>query len=177
MASKTARRRFSCSRGSVSRLTLVIDILDEWGQGMNTEEMDGFFWALIAGPKTVTPNEYLPEVFGGDPNEMRSVDTIEEGEWMFSLCSPVGEGVHGPPAGAPEGCSPTASSEHCRGGREISERTGLSKQGCGIGGGPRRPDDQYADGIRSRVGSIRNTISWDFKRCGDLVRTARGANR
>jgi uncharacterized protein len=62
-----------------------MDILDEWGQGITIEEMDGFFWALIAGPKTVTPSEYLPEVFGGDPNELRSVDTIAEGEWMFSL--------------------------------------------------------------------------------------------
>jgi uncharacterized protein len=36
---------------------------------MNVEQLDGFFAALIAGPKTVMPNEYNREVFGGEMSE------------------------------------------------------------------------------------------------------------
>ena len=36
------------------------------GSAMNVEQTDGFFAALIVGPETVMPNEYYPEVFGGD---------------------------------------------------------------------------------------------------------------
>ena len=32
-------------------------------ESMNMEELDGFFAALIAGPETVMPSEYYPEVF------------------------------------------------------------------------------------------------------------------
>jgi len=40
---------------------------------MNVEQLDGFFAVLIAGPETVMPSEYYPEVFGGDmPNTMSS---------------------------------------------------------------------------------------------------------
>jgi hypothetical protein len=35
------------------------------GRAMNVEALDGFFSALIAGPETVMPSEYYPEVFGG----------------------------------------------------------------------------------------------------------------
>jgi uncharacterized protein len=38
------------------------------GRAMNVEALDGFFAALIAGPETVMPSEYHPEVFGGDPS-------------------------------------------------------------------------------------------------------------
>ena len=41
------------------------------GSAMNVEELDGFFAALIAGPETVMPSEYYPEVFGGDVRGMR----------------------------------------------------------------------------------------------------------
>jgi Uncharacterised protein family (UPF0149) len=33
---------------------------------MNLEMMDEFFAALICGPETVLPSEYLPEIWGGD---------------------------------------------------------------------------------------------------------------
>ena len=39
------------------------------GKAMNLEELDGFFCALIAGPDTVMPSEYYPEVFGGELSE------------------------------------------------------------------------------------------------------------
>jgi uncharacterized protein len=32
---------------------------------MDIEEVDGFFCALISGPNTVMPSEYLPHLFGG----------------------------------------------------------------------------------------------------------------
>ena len=30
------------------------------GKAMNVEQLDGFFAALIAGPETVMPSEYIP---------------------------------------------------------------------------------------------------------------------
>jgi uncharacterized protein len=33
---------------------------------MNLEMLDGFFAALICGPDTVLPSEYLPEIWGGE---------------------------------------------------------------------------------------------------------------
>jgi len=36
------------------------------GRAMNVEVLDGFFAALIAGPKAVMPSEYYREVFGGE---------------------------------------------------------------------------------------------------------------
>ena len=44
------------------------------GRAMNVEVLDGFFAALIAGPETVMPSEYYPEVFGGE-----MADTCEFG--------------------------------------------------------------------------------------------------
>jgi uncharacterized protein len=34
-------------------------------RAMNVEMLDGFFAALICGPDTVLPSEYLPEIWGG----------------------------------------------------------------------------------------------------------------
>ena len=51
------------------------------GKAMNVEALDGFFAALIAGPETVVPSEYYPEVFGGempDACEFSSVDGANE---------------------------------------------------------------------------------------------------
>jgi hypothetical protein len=36
---------------------------------MNVEQLDRFFVALIAGPKTVMPSEYNREVFRGEMSE------------------------------------------------------------------------------------------------------------
>jgi uncharacterized protein len=33
---------------------------------MSLEELDGFFCALIAGPETILPSEYMPYIWGGD---------------------------------------------------------------------------------------------------------------
>ena len=41
------------------------DFLEEVGApAMNLEMLDGFFAALICGPETVLPSEYLPQVLG-----------------------------------------------------------------------------------------------------------------
>ena len=44
------------------------DLLENRGgdKTMNLEQLDGFFAALVVGPETVMPSEYLPEVFGGE---------------------------------------------------------------------------------------------------------------
>jgi hypothetical protein len=45
---------------------------------MNVEQLDGFFAALIAGPETVMPSEYYPEVFGGDMSHACEFGSIDE---------------------------------------------------------------------------------------------------
>jgi yecA family protein len=45
---------------------------------MNTEQLDGFFTALIGGPDVVPPSEYLPEVFGGEVSDTCEFAGLEE---------------------------------------------------------------------------------------------------
>ena len=45
---------------------------------MNVEELDGFFAALIAGPETVMPSEYYPEVFGGEMSDTCEFGSLDE---------------------------------------------------------------------------------------------------
>jgi uncharacterized protein YecA (UPF0149 family) len=52
---------------------------------MNVEELDGFFAALIAGPKTVMPSEYLPEVFGGEMSDTCEFSSIEDANEILGL--------------------------------------------------------------------------------------------
>jgi uncharacterized protein len=44
----------------------VTEVLSSFGPGcgMNLEQMDGFFAALICGPDNVLPSEYLPKIWG-----------------------------------------------------------------------------------------------------------------
>ena len=55
------------------------------GKAMNIEELDGFFSALIAGPEIVTPNEYMPEVFGSETAETHQFESLEEGNEILGL--------------------------------------------------------------------------------------------
>ena len=50
-----------------TELDNVTDVLKRFGdkRAMNLEMMDGFFAALICGPETVLPSEYLPQIWGG----------------------------------------------------------------------------------------------------------------
>jgi uncharacterized protein len=47
-------------------------------EAMNIEELDGFFTALIVGPDTVMPSEYLPVVFGGEMSEVCEFQDIDD---------------------------------------------------------------------------------------------------
>ena len=51
-----------------AELDRIADVLKRFGdkRAMNLEMLDGFFAALICGPDTVLPSEYLPEIWGGD---------------------------------------------------------------------------------------------------------------
>jgi uncharacterized protein len=48
-------------------LDKLADVLKRFGdkRAMNLEMLDGFFAALICGPETVLPSEYLSEIWGG----------------------------------------------------------------------------------------------------------------
>lgn len=52
---------------------------------MNLEEMDGFFVALICGPESVLPSEYLPYVSGGELSTEGAFQTLEEAQEMLNL--------------------------------------------------------------------------------------------
>jgi uncharacterized protein len=55
------------------------------GVAMNVEELDGFFAALIAGPETVMPSEYYPEVFGGEMSDACEFGSLEEANEILGL--------------------------------------------------------------------------------------------
>jgi uncharacterized protein len=55
------------------------------GKAMNLEQLDGFFAALIAGPETVMPREYSPEVFGGEMSDVCEFSSPEEANEIFGL--------------------------------------------------------------------------------------------
>lgn len=52
---------------SDAELDKLTDVLGRLGdkRAMNLEMLDGFFAALICGPETVLPSEYLPQIWGG----------------------------------------------------------------------------------------------------------------
>jgi uncharacterized protein len=54
-------------------------------QAMNVEQLDGFFTALIAGPETVMPSEYYPEVFGGEMSDTCEFDSLDEANEILGL--------------------------------------------------------------------------------------------
>jgi uncharacterized protein len=55
------------------------------GKGMNVEQLDGFFAALIAGPETVVPSEYYPEVFGGEMADACEFGSLDEADEILDL--------------------------------------------------------------------------------------------
>jgi yecA family protein len=52
---------------------------------MNVEALDGFFAALIAGPETVMPSEYYPEVFGGEISDACEFGSLDEANEILGL--------------------------------------------------------------------------------------------
>jgi uncharacterized protein len=55
------------------------------GKAMNIEVLDGFFAALIAGPETVMPSEYYPEVFGGEMSETCEFESLDMANEILGL--------------------------------------------------------------------------------------------
>ncbi len=55
------------------------------GRAMNVEQLDGFFAALIAGPETVMPSEYYPEVFGGEMADTCEFGSVQEANEILGL--------------------------------------------------------------------------------------------
>lgn len=51
---------------------------------MDLEELDGFFTAMVVGPKTIMPNMYMPEIWGGD-GEGPVYDSLEQAEYVTGL--------------------------------------------------------------------------------------------
>ena len=60
-------------------------IAGESDNAMNLEELDGFFAALTAGPETVMPSEYLPEVFGGEMSDTCEFGSLDEANEILGL--------------------------------------------------------------------------------------------
>ena len=52
---------------------------------MNLEELDGFFAALICGPESVMPSDYLPLVVGGAPEDEPYFASIDEAGTILGL--------------------------------------------------------------------------------------------
>ena len=53
---------------------------------MSLEELDGFFCALVAGPETVLPSEYMPHIWGGDePAEGPDYDSEAQLRFVLDL--------------------------------------------------------------------------------------------
>ena len=55
------------------------------GKGMNVEQLDGFFAALIAGPESVMPSEYYREVFGGEMADACDFASLDEANEILGL--------------------------------------------------------------------------------------------
>ena len=55
----------------------LAEVLQRCGgkRAMNVEMLDGFLAALICGPETVLPSEYLPKIWGGDQTNEPAFDS------------------------------------------------------------------------------------------------------
>jgi len=62
---------------------------------MNVEQLDGFFAALIAGPETVMPSEYYPEVFGGEMSDACQFESIDQANEILGLMMRHWSGIAG----------------------------------------------------------------------------------
>ena len=54
---------------------------------MNLKELDGFFAALVAGPETVLPSEYYPQLFGGTMEEIYEFESLDQVNATLGLLS------------------------------------------------------------------------------------------
>jgi uncharacterized protein len=61
-----------------AQVDVLEEFLDSINKAMGLEEVDGYFCALISGPDSVMPSEYLPYVFGGVMPEFSSAERANE---------------------------------------------------------------------------------------------------
>jgi uncharacterized protein len=66
------------------RLAEVLQRCDG-NHAMTIEMLDGFLAALICGPETVPPSEYLPRIWGGDQTNEPVFDIQSVSQEFFSL--------------------------------------------------------------------------------------------
>jgi uncharacterized protein len=52
---------------------------------LSLEGVDGLFCALIASPESVLPSEYLPVIFGGEPEDSGAFADLEDANLTMSL--------------------------------------------------------------------------------------------
>jgi uncharacterized protein len=67
----------SLTDAEYDRLEAIISKF-EGKDAMNSEEMDGFFAALICGPVTIPPSVYLDEIWGGEEAPFATADELDE---------------------------------------------------------------------------------------------------
>lgn len=72
---------------SEAELDQLSDFLEGLGnpEALSLEGMDGLFSALVAGPQTVLPSEYLPVIWGGDLLDEDAFPSIEAANATLSL--------------------------------------------------------------------------------------------
>jgi uncharacterized protein len=82
-----ARRAMNSKPLAEPELDRLDDLLARFsGQdGMNLEQLDGFFAALICGPSNVLPSEYLPEILRNGIDDHDAISTQELLQELISL--------------------------------------------------------------------------------------------
>ena len=65
----------------------IVSVLERFRneRAMNLEMLDGFFVALICCPDMVRPNEYLPEIWGGNMADNEAFSDQAEAQTFFDL--------------------------------------------------------------------------------------------
>ena len=68
-------------------LDRLADVLKSCGSknAMNIEMLDGFLAALICGPESVLPSEYLPEIWGSDDADALAFESKSDLQELLSL--------------------------------------------------------------------------------------------
>ena len=72
------------SEAELDRLAEFLDSIEN-EEAMTLEALDGFFCALVAGPDTVMPSEYLPHVWGGELPDANAFSSLEEANATLGL--------------------------------------------------------------------------------------------
>jgi uncharacterized protein len=94
MLMKTFAQRKPLTDAELDRLAEFLKSCKS-GKGMNVEQLDGFFAALIAGPETVMPSEYYREVFGGDMADACDFRSLGEANEILGLMMRHWNGIAG----------------------------------------------------------------------------------